>query len=67
MRYMVNKDRILTKPLNFTISKKVEFPISNENLIPIAKSLRKLSRMEHYLGICGGYTILEGTSVLLVQ
>ena len=53
---MVNNDRIWTKPLNFTISKKVAFPIANENLIPIAKNLRKLSGIKYYLGICGGGT-----------
>jgi hypothetical protein len=47
---------LVVKPLNFTLSKKVTFPIANEDLTPIANDLRKLKGMKYYLGICGGGT-----------
>ena len=47
---------LVVRPLNFTLSKKVTFPIANEDLTPIAKHLKKLRGMRYYLGICGGGT-----------
>jgi hypothetical protein len=49
-------EELVVKPLNFTLSKRVTFPIANEDLTPIAKTLRKLKDMTYYLGICGGGT-----------
>lgn len=47
---------LIVKPLNFTLSKKVTFPIANEDLTPITKKLKKLIGLNYYLGICGGGT-----------
>ena len=49
-------EELIVRPLNFTISKKVTFPIANEDLTPVTRNLRKLRGMNYYLGICGGGT-----------
>ena len=43
-------------PVNFTLSKKVFFPIANEDLSPIAKDLKRTTEFNYYIGICGGGT-----------
>ncbi len=43
-------------PVNFTLSKKVVFPIANEDLSPIAKDLKRTTEFNYYVGICGGGT-----------
>ncbi|MEM0143648.1 MAG: hypothetical protein QXL94_06825 [Candidatus Parvarchaeum sp.] len=49
-------EELKIKPINFTLSTKVNFPISNEDLSPLAKDLEKISGLNYYIGICGGGT-----------
>lgn len=49
-------EELKIKPVNFTLSKKVVFPIANEDLSPIARDLKKTTEFNYYVGICGGGT-----------